>query len=912
MKRRRTGLRLLFAAFLLFFVGESLAATASMQLASEGRGRKEILTLKLPDTARPPRLKLLQPTLLKIVLPGVLAVPLPRVESDRIRMGQADFIQDIREEEIREEELGLNLLVSLKEPYLNIQETLQDGIFTLTFSRYPITAAVGPTRLIEARPLAGRDGTLLVISYTGHGWVETSVDFGARVARLTFPEAKFMAGWKVPGPTGMMDGMAAYEFPVRGVEMEVKLHPSAAEVYFHKSPESGTLIVEMLPKSPLEREVEELNAVRLDRGDEARAIIERRRAALLDGYAEPLNRLTPVFVAGEEQIILSETPLTELYFYDKALENIKEFKFARAHAYLDQLLKYFPDSPNRALIEFKLVDLGVLMKRSPGLMLSRLEGVLARYPNWVEYPKYRLMMLKLLNQANQFINAQSMMGDPNLPKSSAEVELERAKTEIGMREYDQAEKYLKRVYPLDPINGQPSATAYFLEAKVKDLRGDGDGAVKILDDISRVHAAILANKSENLMLMGDLYFKNKQYSKALHQYALLLTNYPVDPVWASWAMVKAGECRRYLGEMRDAVHLYKQVIAKYPESETALWARIYLNQLDKDRGVDERLKDLNAIIKITPLNRAIVEAHLEKAVLLGKDKRYRQAIGALNHLLTLISRETLVGKSNKLKHQFLDDGMTKELEDGNPERAVLLAELYGVDWRDEPDFALARIRLAEALLRMGMPEQALPLLKGLKEPVTARLVELGKAMTMGTPMGVPKKKDGTPDVYEEGGRVRLDEAKRLARRKEWEGVLVLLEEFPPTFLGDKGKQDRLRLLAMAEAGRGRFPQAVGNLERLLFSKPVGDGLEHFWYANLVEMWKGRLKAKGAFETVAEKAENKEVQSIARMRLGEIAQIAGGDGWKKAQKEYEEAARLAPSTMWAEASEEIARQLGMGK
>ena len=211
-------------------------------------------------------------------------------------------------------------------------------------------------------------------------------------------------------------------------------------------------------------------------------------------------------------------------------------------------------------------------------------------------------------------------------------------------------------------------------------------------------------------------------------------------------------------------------------------------------------------------------------------------------------------------------------------------------------------------MRMGASEAALPLLSGLTEKPAPALYELGKTLVSRTYLGLPTLPELGEKMSTAVARVRLDEAEKLVRREEWEGVLILLERLSADLLNEAGKEKRLELLARAEAGRGRFPQTVRHLEDLFFQKPLGDGRLYYWYGTILQMWKGDDKSLSTYQRVAKESTEAEIQALALVRIGDILQRKGD--FTGAKERYLKAAELAPETSWAKVSSENAAQLQM--
>ncbi len=893
-------------AGLLGGMNDAHAFFTTLKYETAELGKREILSFNVPAGYARPRLQLLRPRLLQVTVPGLLALPAAALDTERSR-----WIRSFHVEEIPGGDLGLHITIGLKSANLNFRDSLgaydpiKGAVYSLEIDQPEIPTGVGKAKLLEGRTWAGRDGTLLILSHTGNGFVEHAVDMSQRIVQLYWRSAEIDPGWRRVEPGGLVEKVWAQPFSGDRVEFEISLHQAAESVRFHRNSQAGLFIVEINTEHGL------------GRIDDVEETIRRRLEAVEAGQPMPLNRLEPVFVyrPGSE-MIMDGQEVSEASFLKNAKEAERDHRFAKARAYLDSLLLLYPDTPNREIVDFYKFELARKMDWKPGWLLRELEAAVARHPNSLDYPRYRLLQLSLYNLATQYDAAKAVMNDFNLPKDDNKVWLEQGRTSMGLARskvdekanWKAAEEYLRRVVTNTGNRGDFASEAVQLLARLAQQRGDGEEAVSILDDMTREQKVHIALKPEWLMEVADTYYRNHHYAKAFQHYVQFLSNYPTLESIAPWALLRAGESSRQMGRIKEATLLFGRLQNEYPESDSAVWGRIFQLRLEKDQEVEKRLVRLDKVIDDIALPDALAEALVTKSELLGEAKRYRKALDTLNHLLSLTSRRAVLDRAEELKRQYLRDGMRLALTNERPEYAALLAEAHGVDWRFEPGFEVPRMLLAEALLRMGLRKEALPLLAGLPDPAAPGLAYVASTLEMGGWPGVNDRPADAGEVTPEETRVRLDEAERLLEKKEWEGILILLEKLPGHVLSEKNKARQLRLLAKAEVGRGRFPQAVRNLEDLLFGKPLGEGNDYYWYATVLQMWKGGKKALPAFQHVAKEAKNKEIQALAHIRIGDIMQRAGD--FAASRDEYRAAAKLMPGTSWAKVSKENASQLEM--
>ncbi|MBF0382572.1 MAG: tetratricopeptide repeat protein [Magnetococcales bacterium] len=892
---------------------------SKLNYSTEEMGKREILSFQVPPGAERPRVKLLEEKKLQLNIYGLLALPHNALNTKRSR-----WIKSFTVNEIPGGKMGLQVIIDLKEPYLDFRDSIgKDDVvkgaeYRLEIDKLQKPAQTGPAKLLEGKVLPGRDGTLIIFAHTGNGFVESSVDKESNLVGLHWRSASLGSSWRDVLPGGLVEKILAYEFPRGQVEIEVILNENTKNVRFHRHSKLGLFIVELLHKNAM------------GRGDDIGRITSKRHSEMEDGAPRPLNRLAPLFDTSGVATEIAGKEVDENYFMDLAKDAEFGRNFAKARGILDNLLQIFPNTVNREIIDFYKVALASKMDWKPGWLLTELETALARHPNAFDYPQHRLQQFKLYNDAKLYGQASNIMWDPNLPKGIPDVWLERGRTAIGLARSRvdpvanerAATKYLQKIIDSTRNRGAYSAEAQYLMAELSDNDGDMERTLRILDGLTNEQLAFLNQSPEKIMGMADLYYKYTRYDSAISKYASLMENYPSQDQMLPWALLRAAESNHQLYKQAKAAGDEKEALARFKEtrslferlskihvaSDAAVWGQIFELSLTGELDVDAKIKKLEELITNIAMPDALAEAQLSSADLLGQSDRHYEAIKTLNELLTLTSRSAVVRRANRLRKKYLTEGMAMALEEARPEFAALLAEAYGENWRRSPKYVEPRLHLAESLMRMGDSGAALPIIEGLKDKPAPQLIELGKAIASRSYGGLPKISEIGDIMPKSVARVRVDEAERLVDREEWDGVLILLEGLPPELLNEPGREKRLYLLAKAEAGRGRFPQTVRYLEDLFFQKPIGDGKIYYWYGTILQKWKGDKKALSTYQRVAEEATDNEVQALALVRIGDILQRAGD--FPGAKEKYLQAAKLAPDTPWAKVSNENAAQLQM--
>ncbi|MBF0401730.1 MAG: hypothetical protein HQL90_13305 [Magnetococcales bacterium] len=951
------------------WAGEAHAFSTVLKVNREADGKREILSFSIPPGATKPRAELTDPTTLRLVVPGLLALPASALDPDHSRLIAGFKMDDLHGEEMG---LDITIKLKspnlVFRDSLGKSDIITGAPYRLEIDTPVAPSSTKEIRLLEGRVLTGRDGTLVIFSHTGEAKVDNTMDLAAHQVRLNWRGATLDPGWRLPASAGLAERLLSYGFSDQ-VEMELVVHPDVTNVRFHQDVEAGLYIVELFSKEQMGRqmnaedilrerkdalasgEVRPLNrldpafVIRPDRTivlkgktvDEGYYLNSARNAARDQKYARARSYLKKMLDLFPDTF--NREPVD---FYLWNLSYKMNWKPGWLLAGLHGLLSRYPNTvhyPHYRLLELHLLNRSGLYGEANAMMWD---------PN-LPHNDRRVW----------------------LERGHTAVGLARSRVEPKAN-WQAANKYLQKVLEMTGDKGDISAEARYLLARAAQDQPEESrvSAPEMLDGLTLEQLAFIANRPDWLMHVADIYYENRLYPQATKFYSQFLTNYPAVKEIVPWAMLRAAESSWQLGRLEQpkslrqtelydhARYLFSGLQEKYPDTDAAVWGQVFQLRMDEGEAVVTRLQKINEVVKTIRLPDALSELLMAKAELQGDDKRYEDALVTLNRLVSTSVQAKVVERAIKLKRTYLLKGMQHDLEDDRPEHAILLVELNGEDFRSNPDFARPRILLAEALMRIGLVESVPTLLKGITSPTAVRLTQLARAFaeeqwpevmappetgaavkamrearpTVGT--GVPPVEEGfsaveastaanrtasmeipngtDPSSLEmvpvEEARVRLDAATRLQEAKEWESVLRLLDKLPDRLLSAKGEERRLRLMAKAEEGRERYPFAVQYLEDLLSGKKLQDGSDYYWYATVLQKWKGDTKALPAFKRVSEEAEDKDVQALAHIRVGDIMQRAGE--YATARDHYLEAEKLAPGSPWAKVSKENAAQLAM--
>jgi tol-pal system protein YbgF len=140
----------------------------------------------------------------------------------------------------------------------------------------------------------------------------------------------------------------------------------------------------------------------------------------------------------------------------------------------------------------------------------------------------------------------------------------------------QAEHYYKQA--LDDFNQAPKGRlgAYISDNKAFYLfqTRQYDQARTTFERHRQLYTDDLSDNA--LFWIGETYFMQAQYAKALDTFQAVLREYPSSNKSAD-AYLSIGLCRNRLNQREDARQIWKTVVATYPGSTAAAYARKFLN-----------------------------------------------------------------------------------------------------------------------------------------------------------------------------------------------------------------------------------------------------------------------------------------------------------------------------------------------
>ncbi len=108
--------------------------------------------------------------------------------------------------------------------------------------------------------------------------------------------------------------------------------------------------------------------------------------------------------------------------------------------------------------------------------------------------------------------------------------------------------------------------------------GRSDEALKLYEQVIAKTGTETAAKAQ--FMIGEIQFAAKQHAEAVKSYFKVIYGYSV-PRWQSEASYEAARCFEVLGKLTQAVKMYEELIAKFPDAETTPAAKQRLAELKK-------------------------------------------------------------------------------------------------------------------------------------------------------------------------------------------------------------------------------------------------------------------------------------------------------------------------------------------
>lgn len=108
--------------------------------------------------------------------------------------------------------------------------------------------------------------------------------------------------------------------------------------------------------------------------------------------------------------------------------------------------------------------------------------------------------------------------------------------------------------------------------------GQHDEAIRLYEQVIAKTGNETAAKAQ--FMIGEIQFERKQHAEAVKSFFKVAYGYSVER-WQAEATYEAGRCFEVLGKPTQAVKMYEELVAKFPQAETAKAAKERLAELKK-------------------------------------------------------------------------------------------------------------------------------------------------------------------------------------------------------------------------------------------------------------------------------------------------------------------------------------------
>ena len=105
-----------------------------------------------------------------------------------------------------------------------------------------------------------------------------------------------------------------------------------------------------------------------------------------------------------------------------------------------------------------------------------------------------------------------------------------------------------------------------------------DEALKLYEQVIAKTGSETAAKAQ--FMIGEIQFAKKEHTEAIKSFFKVIYGYSV-PRWQSEASFEAARCFEVLGKPTQAVKMYEELVAKFPDAETLPAAKQRLAELQK-------------------------------------------------------------------------------------------------------------------------------------------------------------------------------------------------------------------------------------------------------------------------------------------------------------------------------------------
>ena len=406
--------------------------------------------------------------------------------------------------------------------------------------------------------------------------------------------------------------------------------------------------------------------------------------------------------------------------YQKALIMFQEKDYPEAIKLFDQYLLDFPDSKYRGHILYLIAEAtfqSVFRQPNPQYneSLVAFKRALREYPksSFADHAEYKMGFI--YGEMGYVLEAKVLYQDglQKDPKNrySAARKIGLATLLISERQYENAYDAFQNILKDNPKSLEARSAIFEIANQFYQQKKYGR-ALEIYEEGASRWPNELSDKPEINFNMGDIYFRQKNYSPARKHFFNLINLEPDAPM-SHKALNWVGDSYLLEGQALNALNVFEESANKNPGSRESQYGKIRM----ADIGVNHpKLKVRDNILDMNPYYRPLetygevfdkgkdedilAEATLSRGTALLREQNYLMAIEEFKKLIPLGQESKFYGKAKK----FIQKSLVL-LVDQYSQQGGVLPILYS--YTDYSNLSLGQLNNYKALLQIGEAYQSI-------------------------------------------------------------------------------------------------------------------------------------------------------------------------------------------------------------
>ena len=406
--------------------------------------------------------------------------------------------------------------------------------------------------------------------------------------------------------------------------------------------------------------------------------------------------------------------------YQNALRMYQERDYPEAIKLFDQYLLDYPDSKYRSHILYLIAEAkfqSVFRQPNPKYdgTLTAFKRALREYPksSFADHAEYKMGFI--YGEMGYALEAKvlyqnGIKKDPHNRYSAAR-RIGLSTLLLNEGQYENAYNAFQDILKDNPKSLE-ARSAIFAIANQFYLQKNYDRSLKIYEEGASRWPNELNDKPEINFNMGDIYFRQKNYSPARKHFFNLINLAPDEPM-SHKALNWIGDSYLLEGQALNALHVFDESAKKDPGSRESQYGKIRM----ADIGVNHpKLKVRDNILDMNPYYRPLetygevfdrgkdedilAEATLSRGTALLREQNYLRAIEEFKKLIPLGRESKFYGKAKK----FIQRSLVL-LVDQYSQQGGVLPILYS--YTDYSNLSLGQLNNYKALLQIGEAYQSI-------------------------------------------------------------------------------------------------------------------------------------------------------------------------------------------------------------